>query len=164
MTSREIVVGIDGSPSSQAALRWAADLARTTEWPLRAVHVLEWPVGLNGGGSRSGPGETLRLADSDVDASYRSGMSRVFDEVGPLPHWDFHFAEGDLAQVLVRLAEQAEMLVIGSREHASSGRALAGGISHYCISHSRRPVIIVPLQSDFEGAHGTPVIGGSSRS
>jgi hypothetical protein len=55
MTSSHIVVGIDGSPPSQAALQWAAFLARTTQWGLLAVHVLEWPIGLDGGGSRTGP-------------------------------------------------------------------------------------------------------------
>jgi nucleotide-binding universal stress UspA family protein len=145
MTSSDIVVGIDGSPSSQTALRFAAHLARTTGWGLRAVHVLEWPIGLSGGGSRTGPTETLHLPNHEVEAAYRNGMTRVFDEARPLEHWQLHFAEGDLAQSLVRLAEDAQLLVIGSRERETSGRALAGGISHYCISHSSRPVVIVPV-------------------
>jgi len=142
----DIVVGIDGSPSSQAALRWAAHLARNTRWQLRAVHVLEWPIGLDRAGSRVGPEEVLRLAESEVNPSYRSGMKRVFDEVEPWPQWELHYAEGRRAEVLVRLGDDAQVLVIGSREHAASGRALAGGLSHYCISHSRRPVVIVPLK------------------
>lgn len=145
MTSSDIVVGIDGSPSSQAALRWAANLARTTQWVVHAVHVLEWPIGLIGGGSRPGPVEDLYLPDSDVDASYRRGMTRVFNDVDPLPGWLFHFAVGDLRRVLVRLSENAELLVIGSREHEVSGRALAGALSHYCISHTNLPVVIVPV-------------------
>lgn len=147
MRSSGIVVGIDGSPSSQAALRWAAHLARATQWGLHATHVLEWPIGLDGDGSRTGPEQVLRLSDSDVNSSYRSGMSRVFAEVKPLPGWQLRFAEGDVAEVLVRLADDAELLVIGSREHAASGRVLAGGISHYCISHSTRPVVVVPVES-----------------
>jgi nucleotide-binding universal stress UspA family protein len=146
VTSRDILVGIDGSPPSQAALRWGAYVARTTHWGLHAVHVLEWPIGLDGDGSMTGPGEVLRLSDSDVNASYRSGMTRVFEEVEPLPHWQLHFAAGDVAEILVRLADDAELLVIGSREHAASGRVLAGAISHYCISHSKRPVVVVPVQ------------------
>ena len=143
----QIVVGIDGSPTSRAALQWAARLARSTRWGLRAVHVLEWPIGLTDGGPRTGPAEVLHLPDSAVDASYRSGMSRFFHEVDPLDAWELHFAEGDLGQVLVRLADDAELLVLGSRERATGGRVLAGGISHYCISHSPRPVLVVPLES-----------------
>lgn len=140
------MVGIDGSPSSQAALRWAAYLARSTRWGLRAVHVLAWPIGLEDGGSTSGPGQVLQLRESAVEPAYRRGMTRVFNEVSPCPEWQLHFAEGDLAQVLVELSGQAELLVIGSREHAAAGRALAGGISHYCISHARCPVVIVPVE------------------
>ena len=38
-----IVVGIDESPSSRAAIRWAADYARANGCRLQAVHVLIWP-------------------------------------------------------------------------------------------------------------------------
>lgn len=138
-----IVVGIDGSPSSQAALRWSARLARATHWSLQAVHVLQWPVGLSG---LSGPAEVLLLKDAEVDPSYRHGMKRVFDEVDPPPEWSLNFSEGDTAEVLIRIAQEAELLVIGSREHAASGRTLAGGISHYCISQATRPVVIVPVE------------------
>jgi nucleotide-binding universal stress UspA family protein len=48
--------------------------------------------------------------------------------------------------MLVRSADEAELLVIGSREHDTSGRVLAGGISHYCISHATRPVVVVPVE------------------
>jgi nucleotide-binding universal stress UspA family protein len=152
MATSDIVVGIDGSPSSQGALRWAAHLARTTKWRLRAVHVLEWPIGLDRAGSRTGPEEVLHLDDSEVNPAYRSGMSRVFQEVEPQPHWQLHYAEGHLAEVLVRLAADAQLLVIGSRERAASGQVMTGGLSHYCINHSRSPVLIVPVQSPGSGS------------
>ena len=40
-----IVVGLDDSAASRAAHRWAAAYANATGKDLRAVHVLEWPVG-----------------------------------------------------------------------------------------------------------------------
>jgi nucleotide-binding universal stress UspA family protein len=39
----EIVVGLDDSRSSKAALDWAAEQARSVGAVLRAVHVLDWP-------------------------------------------------------------------------------------------------------------------------
>jgi nucleotide-binding universal stress UspA family protein len=39
----EIVVGLDDSRSSKAALDWAAEQARSVAAVLRAVHVLDWP-------------------------------------------------------------------------------------------------------------------------
>ena len=145
MADSTIIVGIDDSPSSQAALSWAAQLARATRWDLRAVHVLEWPVGL-AEESAGEPAEVDHLPDSAVEPAFRHGMRRVFDEVDPLSEWQLHFAEGDTAQMLIRLAAAAELLVIGSREHDTSGRVLAGGISHYCISHATSPVVVVPVE------------------
>jgi nucleotide-binding universal stress UspA family protein len=46
----EIVVGLDDSPSSRAALDWAAAQARSVGAVLRAVHVLDWPYGLSSAG------------------------------------------------------------------------------------------------------------------
>jgi nucleotide-binding universal stress UspA family protein len=45
MTTNEIVVGIDDSPSARAALRWAAEYARAMGAALRAIHVVDWPEG-----------------------------------------------------------------------------------------------------------------------
>ena len=145
MADSTIIVGIDDSPSSRAALSWAARLARATRWNLRAVHVLEWPVGLAEEAAGE-PAEVVQLPDSAVEKAFRHGMRRVFDEVDPLSEWQLHFAEGDTAQMLIRLAAEAELLVIGSREHDTSGRSLAGGISHYCISHATSPVVVVPVE------------------
>ena len=94
----------------------------------------------------SEPDEVLVLQDGDVEPSYRHGMNRVFDEVQPPPEWSLTFSQGDTAEVLVNIAQGAELLVIGSREHAASGRTLAGGISHYCIRQCTQPVVIVPVE------------------
>jgi nucleotide-binding universal stress UspA family protein len=140
-----IVVGIDGGQPAQAALQWAARLARATQSQLRAVCVLQWPVGFTSGSSGS-PGLTLQLPNSAVDGSYLHGMVRVFNEVDPLPDWLFHFAAGDPGEVLVQLADEADLLVIGSREHATAGRALSGGTGHYCLTHSTCPFVTVPVE------------------
>jgi nucleotide-binding universal stress UspA family protein len=138
-----VVVGIDGSWPARAALRWAARYARATQSVLCAVRVLEWPVGFHSIDSGK-PASMLHLPVSDVGQSYRDGMQRIFDEVDPLLGWRLTFAAGETAPLLVQLAEDADLLVIGSREYATSGNARAGDIGHYCISHSRRPVVVVP--------------------
>ena len=145
MKGSEIVVGLDGGQPAQAALRWAAKLARTTQSRLCAVCVLEWPVGFTAGSS-PGQGLTLHLPNSEVDGSYVHGMVRVFNEVDPSPDWLFHFAAGDPGEVLVQLANESDLLVIGSREHATAGRALSGGTGHYCLAHSTCPFVTVPVE------------------
>jgi nucleotide-binding universal stress UspA family protein len=141
----EIIVGIDGGKPAQAALRWAAKLARATESRLRAVCILEWPVGFIAGSSPV-VGPTLHLPNSEVDRSYLRGMVSVFNEVAPMPEWLFHFAAGDPGEVLVQLADESDLLVIGSREHETAGRALSGGTGHYCLAHSTCPFVTVPVE------------------
>lgn len=138
-------MGIDGSWPARAALQWAASHARATQSVMCAVRVLEWPIGFHSASpGRAEP--TVHVPDSDVGKSYRDGMRRIFDEVDPLPGWCLTFAEGPTAQMLVQLTEDADLLVIGSREHAVTGDVQVGDIGHYCISHSRRPVVIVPVE------------------
>ncbi|MGH3339304.1 MAG: universal stress protein, partial [Propionibacteriaceae bacterium] len=47
MNDSEIVVGLDDSPAAKAALGWAAEQARVTGVRLRAVSVVDWPLGVH---------------------------------------------------------------------------------------------------------------------
>ncbi|HEX3196765.1 MAG TPA: universal stress protein, partial [Propionibacteriaceae bacterium] len=48
---QRIVVGLDDTPTARAALRWAARQARLTGATVRAVHVIDWPIGIEAFGS-----------------------------------------------------------------------------------------------------------------
>lgn len=144
MDRNEIVLGLDDSPAARAALQWAAGQACLTGARLRAVHVLDWPIGLDPSATVE-PGTHLQLRAEDVVISWRRGITRVFrDEVHPRPGWILQFAQGDVGDVLVRLSETARMLVVGTRERAVSRRYLAGSISHHCISQAACPVATIP--------------------
>ncbi|MDN5901515.1 MAG: universal stress protein, partial [Brachybacterium sp.] len=43
-TGQNIVVGYDDTTAAMAAVRWAGDLARSTESTLRLVHAWTWPL------------------------------------------------------------------------------------------------------------------------
>ena len=151
MTSRTIVVGLDESPSSRAALKWAAKHAKLTGSVLRAVHVLDWPYGLDDADVAT-PGVAGRLLTHDqIEARYRGRITRVFDEVDPRPDWLMQFARGEVGPVLAHQAEHAELLVVGTREHVGLGRLLVGSVSHYCLSHAACPVVAVPAPSPWAG-------------
>lgn len=49
--SARIVVGLDDTPTARAALCWAARHARLTGATVRAVHVIDWPIGIEAFGS-----------------------------------------------------------------------------------------------------------------
>lgn len=143
MERKEIVLGLDDSPAARAALQWAAEQASLTGAPLRAVHVLDWPIGLHASATVE-PGTHLHLRAEDIDIAWRRGMTRVFHEVRPRPGWTLQFAQGAVGDVLVRLAETARMLVVGTGERAAANRHQAGSISHYCISRAACPIAAIP--------------------
>ena len=139
----EIVVGLDVSPASHAALAWAASQARTTGAPLRAVHALLLPS------SMFAVIDTMSVPTSMVGAdkaeeAYRNAVAAVWERVQPEPSWRLEFYSADPSSLLVAESSRAELLVIGTREHVGWGRILNGSISHYCLSHAACPVVAVP--------------------
>ena len=147
MTTNSIVVGLDESLSSRAALKWAARHAVLTGGVLRAIHVLDWPYGLDETDVSASGSRGLILTHDEIEALYRGRITRLFDEVSPRPDWLIQFAYGLVGPVLVHQAERAALLVVGTREHLGLGRLLSGSVSHYCLSHALCPVVAVPAPS-----------------
>ena len=48
---------------------------------------------------------------------------------------------------LVAQSASASLLVVGTRENAGWSRLVHGSVSHYCLSHARCPVVVVPAGS-----------------
>jgi nucleotide-binding universal stress UspA family protein len=143
MITNCIIVGLDDSAASRAAHRWAAAYGYATGKDLRAVHVLDWPIGLNASAVKSGT--RLCVPKQDIAEPYWRGMHRVFDDASSPAGSTLQFAQGDVGDVLVRLSTHADLLVVGTCEPVRGRRRyLAGSVSHYCISHASCPVVTVP--------------------
>ena len=139
----EIVVGLDVSSASHAALAWAANHARTTGADLRAVHALVVPAAMFAAvGTMSVP--TSQVGTDRAEEAYRNAVTAVWEMVQPEPSWRLEFYVADPFRLLVTESTDADLLVIGTREHVGWGRILNGSISHYCLSHARCPVVAVP--------------------
>ena len=80
MITNCIIVGLDDSAASRAAHRWAAAYAYATGKDLHAVHVLDWPIGLDASAVKSGT--RLCVPKQDIAEPYRRGMHHVFDDTG----------------------------------------------------------------------------------
>jgi len=139
----EIVVGLDDSPSSKAALQWAAQQARSTGAVVRVVHALDWSDGPESDLTRQSANAKYPTHQGVQDA-YGRAITAVFDAVFPGPDWSLKFAKGKASEVLVRQSKDADLLVVGTREHAGLGRLLLGSVSHYCLTHASCPVVAVP--------------------
>ena len=138
--NKSIIVGLADSPASRTAYRWAAEHARTSGITLRAVHVLEWPIGLTAAAVKSGL--RLRVPEHEVSEPYLHGMRRVFDEIACPRGSVLQFAQGNVAEVLVRLSTSTSLLVVGTSEPIRQRHL--DSVGHYCISRAPCPVVTVP--------------------
>ncbi|BAK34642.1 hypothetical protein MLP_16280 [Microlunatus phosphovorus NM-1] len=141
----KIVVGLDASPSSRAALAWAADYARMTGLPIQAVHAMPVPASLASVGVL---GESAPEPVDSIDADYRRDIEEVFATVDPLPEWRLDFYIDDPGPAVVAASHGAALVVVGTREHRGLGRLVYGSVSRYCLGHAKVPVIAVPVQDD----------------
>ncbi len=148
-----IVVGIDGSAGSQAALSFALEEARLRGATLRVVHAFVLPLSQVAPDPfllefPSVPGPELEAISDDL----RAGAGALIDEaveraLGGQPagvEIERVPAEGSPAATLIDESEGAALLVIGSRGHGRVHEVLLGSVSHQCMSHAPCPVAIVP--------------------
>jgi nucleotide-binding universal stress UspA family protein len=146
MTNNEIVVGFDVSPPALAALAWAASQARSTGCTVRAIHIVDWARTQN---LYAVPvvEDRVYAEDDPVDAEYLRQIEEAFASIRPESDWTLRFGQGHAGRVPVDQSRDARLLVVGSREHVGLTRMLVGSASHYCVSHSTCPVVVVPAPS-----------------
>lgn len=136
-TSRRIVVGVDGSPSSAAALRHGADLAASLGTSLRVVTCWSVPQFYNA---------DLRLQESEFQADARSAqeelLTTAFPSGSPVP-LEKVLRHGRPGHELVEASSDARMLVLGTRGHNEFVSLLLGSVSLECIAHAAVPVLTV---------------------
>jgi len=132
-----IVVGFDGSEHAYAALRWAIDEARRHDAGVRVVHV--WSYGIASASPYTGDVvETLR----DAAQLVLDDAAKVVDEAG-VPY-ETRLEFGSAAPALVLDAEDAVLLVVGSRSHGGLTGAILGSVANACVHHAPCPVVVVP--------------------
>jgi nucleotide-binding universal stress UspA family protein len=138
-TRRRIVVGVDGSESSLAALRWAVCQAELTGAPLEAVSAWEWPVSYSGW-------ETPMPPDYDpADEAQRQLDKAVSAVLTPADAIEVRRSviEGHAAPVLEALSKTADLVVVGSHGHGEFAGMLLGSVSEHCVTHCHCPVVVI---------------------
>ncbi|MET9903662.1 universal stress protein [Streptomyces sp. NPDC006446] len=138
VSERRVVVGIDGSPSSYEALRWAVRYAGLVGGTVDAVAVWE----LQGLWGWSGPAVDMDVDEDEAGQRMRTEMAEV---LGPdaADSVRTHVVHGNTADVLLRASEGAEVLVVGSRGRGGFASALLGSVSQHVSQHATCPVVIV---------------------
>ena len=136
-----IVVGVDGSASSVAALRWAARQAERCGATLSVVAAWDYPERP----TPFGIVPDLPATFDPVDATRHAVDALVADVLGADPGIDVRctVVHGAPTPVLLGAAQGAELLVVGSRGRGSLAGALLGSISAHCVAHAPCPVAVV---------------------
>lgn len=148
-----ILVGVDGSEGSLRALRWAVEEAAVRGAVVVAMAVWQSPYDyMIGDGGIYGPVDEKKLIEAAREALTKA-IATVAAE-----HPDVRIeplvVEGDPAEVLCERAQDADLLVVGSRGHGVFSGLLLGSVSSKCAHHCRRPVLIVPKDDHEEPRSG----------
>jgi nucleotide-binding universal stress UspA family protein len=137
-----IVVGVDGSASSRAALRWAVRQAKLTGGTVEAVIAWELPTVI----TSTGWTPVYAVEEGDFAEDARKRIDAVIaDVVEPADNQVVHtqVTKGHPAAVLLDAAAGADLLVIGSRGHGGFADALLGSVGLHCVHHAHCPVLIM---------------------
>ena len=144
-TGGPVVVGIDGSPVSEAALAFAYEAAALRSAPLLAVHA--W---------RELFIDPVTLASLDWDAVEQEAQAELAER---LAGWREKYPDVDVqrlvvrdrpARVLVEQSAQAQLVVVGSRGRGGAAGLVLGSVSHAVLHRADCPVVIV--RTDVEAA------------
>ncbi|UFR00271.1 universal stress protein [Streptomyces sp. Go40/10] len=131
-----VTVGLDGSPESLAAARWAADEAETRGLPLRLLHA--WPTLAPEPARLPGEAEQNRAARrllAAAEAELRAAHPDL-SVVGSL-------VADDAEHALLEAAAESEVTVIGSRGLEPAESYFLGDVGLPVVARARRPVVLV---------------------
>jgi nucleotide-binding universal stress UspA family protein len=138
-----VVVGVDGSPHGNAALRWALDHAQLLDGSVTAVMAWQMPLlGMPGAFDRAELEELAKRLLVDT-------VSAV--EPAPVPPLWTVVAEGDPTEVLIRASAEADLLVLGSRGRRPVKGLLRGSVPQGCAARTACPVVIVKERTAARG-------------
>jgi nucleotide-binding universal stress UspA family protein len=146
-----IVVGVDGSPGSVAALRFALAEARLRGSSVLALYAWVLPyTEVPRPFLLEVPGPDVPPLEEVADALKRGAEERLATALLEVAHEaeglevEQRVVEGGAARLLIDAAKDAELLVVGTRGRGGLAGVLLGSVSRQCVSHAACPVAIVP--------------------
>ena len=156
-----IVVGVDGSEHSDAAVEWAARMAKGMGSEVVAVFAISPPIYLDTG--YMGP-----VAMPQFDPEWRAEMKTEFEtkwckrlrDAGV--QYRTVMEDGRPASVIAQVADSldADVIVVGRRGRGGVAELVLGSVSHELVLHSKRPVLLISTavqpRSDRQAASSQP--------
>ncbi|GHG42071.1 universal stress protein [Sinomonas cellulolyticus] len=143
-TPHGIVVGVDGSPLSIEALRWAARMEPTVGGPITAIAA--WHIPASAASFAEYPGVDWN-PEEDAGTVLRDALAEAFGDEPPAG-LVARIVQGRPAQVLLDASRDASMLVVGSRGLGGFMGLLLGSVSRACAEHAACPVMVLHEPGD----------------
>ncbi|MFE6054479.1 universal stress protein [Kitasatospora sp. NPDC056446] len=139
--SPRIVVGVDGSPASEEALRWAVDYAKAVGGTINAIAAWEYPAFYGWAGAGVPTVETFNPEELAGKTLSETVVKVVGDD--PAVRISETVAPGSATVALLEAAKGAALLVVGSRGLGGFSGVLLGSVSRHLTEHAPCPVVVV---------------------
>jgi|SRR5215218_360236 len=138
---RSIVLGTDGSPSAEAAVRRAAEIAKGTGARVHLATAYPDVATYRETISSSAKAEPIDLRQ--VAESVLAREARALEDEGV--EVTTHAREGDPAEVIIDVAEElgADLIIVGARGLSGLQRFLLGSVSSKLSHHAPTSVMVV---------------------
>ncbi len=149
---RRLLVGFDGSPNAEAALRWAVDFAGRGS---TVVVVWVWDATPLTVGS-----DAFFFPDaSDLAAERFHHLVEPVEELAVAAGVTIEreFVRGTPRAALSAHADEVDLVVVGARGHGAVGAALLGSVSTWLLHHVHRPIAVIPIGDEQPADEGEPV-------
>ena len=157
---RRIVVGVDGSAESAAALRWACREASLRGAEVHAVHVREANChSLASYAAAVSPSAEDDSAEDDIEEMWRS----VLHDQGGAAQVRTEVVEGLAPRVLLDRCADADMLVLGTASDVPGSSRSAGPVIRACLRRAPCPVVVISAAQQQIPRHEPPVRPADSR-
>jgi nucleotide-binding universal stress UspA family protein len=130
-----VVVGVDGSPHGDAALRWSLEQAAARGGEVTAVYSWQVPfVSIPGAFDRD-----------ELETAAKQFLIDKLSSIAPSPAVPLRplVAEGDPAESLITAADGADLLVVGTRGRSPFAGLVLGSVSQRCAAAASCPVLLV---------------------
>jgi nucleotide-binding universal stress UspA family protein len=140
-SSNVVLVGVDGSPESGAALKYAVAEANRRDARLRVVSTYFPEYSVHG---RTQP---VTTSEGAIEVDLEKATQRMVEDAlagdASQPPVEIVVAAGPAAGVLIDMSGEVDVLVLGHRGRGGFASMLLGSVSLQCVLHARCPVIVV---------------------
>lgn len=139
MSSKPIVVGVDGTPASQRALEWALDEAAVRGCPLHVVNAWNFEA------LTDWTETSAQRAQSESEEVLEKALQATGTLRREVPEIVRKSLRGDAAEVLERASEGAAMLVVASHTGHRIRQVVLGSTSMHVVRHAHAPIVVIPV-------------------